>query len=264
MLEEKTGATPDAADQGILGEGLNQDATDSTGETGTEDAAQETKMVPLTALEDERHKRQQLESQTMSLSQQIAMMQQHPVQEMSQEAQDYFAKQGLEDDDVPTVAQLRGFAKEVTSERRRATAQDYAAAANAEFISSTSDYTDKIGSMNWMTQRFEYAQPLQEAMAANPRLMRKVMSNNITPEEAYTAVRLHEANNELARHKSTAKNKEAQKQVALKTGPLSGSAAGGGGAVRSASLNAGLDPHKPQDRDTILGNFQNILDGDYD
>lgn len=266
MQDEETGVKEDvqAAAEELTGENGQVAAAQDSGVKDTQAAAEE-KTVPLSALEAERQKRQQAEAQAMSFQQQFALMQQRPqVQEMPKQARTYFEAKGFDSGDIPTWGQLQEFVDSIGQQQAAQARIQGQIAENQQFVESLPDYGNKVGVMNWASGQFQPSQALQDAMAARPALLKRYASGRMTPQEAYDAVELHIAKKELAERKARAKEQETKKQVALKTGPLSASAAGGGGSVKTESLNAGLDFHKPEDRDRILTNFDSILSGDYD
>jgi hypothetical protein len=261
MAEKEPGEMDQAAAGQDLG-GTGQAATGQEGAGEMDQAAAETKMVPLAALEAERKKRQEAEQrgeqEVQNLRQQFELLRQSQVQDMPKRAQDYFAAQGLEDDDIPTVKQLRGYAQEV---QQQGNVQQHVSAIQ-HFIDSKPDYTEKVGIVNVVGQ-FTPSATLLRAMQDDPTLARDYQTGSMTPQSAYRAVKGYEARCELTELKSKAKRDEAEHNVDLKTRPGSPVAAGGGGRINT-SINAGANPNTPEGRAAIKANFARALEGDFD
>jgi len=261
MSEQETGETLEAAAQetGDIAEAAAQQEESGV----TESLAAGEKTVPLAALEAERKKRQDAEESSRQevegLRSQFQILQNAQVQQMPQQAQDYFAQAGLEDDDIPTVAQLRGFYGSI---QRQTAVQQHVATAQS-FIERNADYAEKVGGFNAYNQ-FVPSPIFQAAMAADPELRKDYFAGNLMPAQAHRAVKGFEAGNELAKLKATAKEQETIHSVNLKTRPGSPAAVGGGGGGLNASINAGLDINSAADRVKVRANFQRALEGDYD
>jgi hypothetical protein len=257
--QEQTGETPDAADQGILGEALNQDATGEQ-ETGEQTPAAgeqtEEQQGQLAALQAERDKRQSAEARVAALEAQFNLLQQQlhnqSVKQMPQTAKSFFAQNyGLEPDERPTAEMIEAFARQTMQESQLQAQQTSDVAARTAFIQSKADYSDMVGTVNWQGQ-FQPSDLFVEAMTDDPTLAADLAAGRLYPQAAYRAAQGYKARKELATAKTQQQQTEAQQQAALQTGPLPASAAGGAGAVNQDSQLAGLDMRDPKDRAKIL------------
>lgn len=202
------------------------------------------------------------EAQTQSLTSQFEAMQQQNAQPQQQTQASFLKdKFGLESFDSPTVEHMEAWVAHIQQENAIATKQTNAVAQNQRFISGKKDFVEKVGVFT--PTGFVYSDTFQKAMAADPDLAQSNFEGSLTIQAAYTAVKAFETQNELAVMKATAKEQKAQKEAALKTGPMSAAAVGGGGSV-NRSINAGLDPNTPEGADGIVENFERMAQGDFD
>jgi len=156
-VDQTTGDTvPDAGEQSQEQTGVEQGAADQSHE----------KTVPLTALEAERQKRQQLEFQLNQMTQQ-----QPPQQQLSQK--DMVMQQyGLEQSDIVESDKLA----QILASERQAFAK---ALESLQYQSKHKDFTEVVGDGQ------QFATPLMERLNANPNLMRALKSSPDWQELAY-------------------------------------------------------------------------------
>ena len=215
------------------GEGETDQVASDAGVIETQAAAEKT--VPYDRFKEVNDAKKAAEAQVQNLQAQFQIIQSQvqgrEVQQMPQKAQDYFAAQGLQDDDFPSVSQIRAYAAQIGEQAAMQNRQVSAMTNAQRFIESKTDYFEMVGSLNYAGQ-FVPSEKFQNAMVEDPSLARDYMSGVLnTPQAAYRAVKAHEAAQELAVLKGTAKEQKHVKQAALRTGPLSPAAVGGGGSV---------------------------------
>ena len=263
MDNETTGETQQAAaaDE-TLGEALAPAAGEQTGEEQTQEAAEE-KTVPLAALEAERGKRQQAEQAIQNMNAQMSMMQQTQIQQMPQQAQDYFAEQGLEGDDLPTADQIREYGRQMQAKGQQQNQQATHVAQTTAFMNSKKDYSEMVGQYNYMGQ-FEPSKHFTEILNESPGLAADYQAGRMTAQAAYRIAKGAKAQKDLAAIQGTQQQQQQNQNVALRTGPLPASSVGGGGAVNQNAGLAGLDMNDPADRQKVIAMASKAEAGDYD
>lgn len=244
--DSNAGAHPVAAVQQQTGE---QDDVGDAGQQRTD-----AEKGQLAALEAERKKRQEAEQQVISLNQQFQILQANQARQQAQ--QDIFQQQNLADEDYVTVEQARQYVQQLQQ-----TNQQQQQATNIQnFISQHPDYAEMVGQSN-LTGQFIAAEPLRQALLANPALGSTLNNPLTAPIVAYELAKGQIAKTKLAEQFAANKEKEAQQSANEKIAPMSSAAVGGTGATNLASQIGDLsDPEhlkklQKLDRDVMSGKF---------
>lgn len=234
-----------------------QPVTEPTGDTGqfasgqgvieNQPAPDQNQAVPYERFREVNEAKKVAEQEAANLRAQFSLLQQAPVAPQPQVPSDIFAEAGLGDDDIPTVKQVRHYAR--TIEQRGAAIQQFSA--RDQFVNSKADYEEVVGtkpSAGGFVPSAHFAKVLQ----ADPELMHELTNPITAPRIAYRAAKAFKAQQELAEARQQTNQRDINQQVNLRTNPLPASAVGGGGAVQRGSELLGLDASKPEDRARIL------------
>lgn len=185
--------------------------------------------------EDEVQKRQALEQDIQDLRNQILIAQANrPQAQASQQPQDVFSQQGLDDDEPVTVGQVR-------QQQDQKIAQVVTAVQYQNFIAANPDYSEIVGTPT-PDGRLQSAQPLKDLMNDNPNLRGLDMAVAANPGYAPVAYQLAKQHKELKELKAQQQaNTEFQKNVEQKTAPMSPAAAGTGAQPGQSAVAASSD-----------------------
>lgn len=225
----------------------------ATGQGVTEpQPATETQAVPYDRFREVNEAKKAAEQENANLRAQFSLLQQAvtpPPQ--PQGPQDVFAEANLQDDDIPTVKQVRRFAETVEHRAAQRTVAVQQFSARDQFVNSKTDYEQLVGTKP-VAGNFVASAHFQQVLAADPDLMQELSNPVTAPRIAYRAAKAFKLQQELNQARQQSNQREINQQVNQRTNPLPASAAGGGGAVQRGSELLGLDPSNPDDRAKIL------------
>lgn len=232
-MEDLTGT---AGDADLQQTGVEDLAVAGQETTGTPDAGDGLKAAAAA----ERKKRQEAEAQLAAMreEQELIKEQLNILRANNQQpAQDALAQNGLRDDDFIQAGSLRKLLEQHSQ-------QVLSAVTMNQFATTHPDYAELVGSFD-ASGRFRPAETLKQAMKNNPGLRGLDIALSQNPAAvapfAYEAARLAKELTEI-RNKSEATDVHLkQRELADKTGVLSGSAAGGGVAMPAESAIASSD-----------------------
>ncbi len=225
--------------------------------------APETQAVPYERFREVNEAKKVAEQEAANLRAQFSLLQQSipaPVQPQQGPA-DIFAEAGLGDDDIPTVAHVRRYARAVEQRADQRVAATQQMTARDHFVGSATDYVTLVGT-DGPGGQFVPSEHFLKVLTADPNLAMEFGGNRAANARiAYRAARAFKLEEELSTIKGAANQQQVDNKVALRTGPIPASAVGGGGAI---SPNVRPNPSTPEGKSQLLGTFQKALEGDFD
>jgi len=246
-----------------------QTVIEPTGDTGQVTSGQgviepqpapEIQPVPYERFKEVNEAKKAAEQEAANLRAQFSLLQQAQIPVQPQQGQpDIFDGPG-EDYEPLTRGEARKILKTVEERTARQTVAAQQFSARDQFIRSKPDYAEAVGVVDGFG-RFAPSDTCAKVLAADPELIHELGNPATAPRIAYRATKKFLAEQELAALKGAGNQQQIDNRVALRTGPMSASAAGGGGAI---SPNVRPNPSTPEGKAQVLGHFQRILEGDFD